>query len=107
MQGRLENPSDANQQWIQLRLRPREELLTRQIRAIGQVCRTRCDLLRQSLKHIKSPSSESVVLQLTAQILLRADPEAILEELSEETTTTDFHQPPTDSGSEATPRKPR
>ncbi|PAY16328.1 hypothetical protein CKO51_27125 [Rhodopirellula sp. SM50] len=108
MEERITNPSESNQQWIQLRLRPRQELLRNQINAISQACQTRCDLLRQSFEHIKSPSAESVVLQLTARILLRADPEAILEDISRDTAnTTDFQQPPTDPDPAANPHKPR
>lgn len=105
---RLDNPSETNQRVVQTRLQPGERSLESQLIEVTHTCDDRCDLLRKSLQHIQSPSTESVVLQLTAEIKLREDPEAIFAEMPVETTqATEFHQPATPPDPEANPRKPR
>ncbi|EMI22346.1 SNF2-like protein [Rhodopirellula maiorica SM1] len=108
VQERRANATKANDQWIQLRLRPRSDLLMRQRDVIQENCAGRCELLQKSLEFVQSPPPESVSLQVTAQIHLRDDPEAIFDQVSSDPDPiTDFHQSPTSADPDANPRKPR
>ncbi|WP_039962204.1 helicase-related protein [Rhodopirellula europaea] len=105
---RLEYPSDSNEQVLQLRLRPQAASLKRQIAEFTEMRDERCELLRQSLQFVQAPPPESVVLQSTAQITLRDDPEAALDLIaSEADPATDFQSAATAPDPNANPRKPR
>jgi|GEM_PF-3342729 len=78
--------SEHNEQTIQLTYRPRLALLEEQIVLTQRGCDLRCEMLRETLEHLHSPSEASVYLQATAVIQILPEPELLTEQATEPST---------------------